>query len=264
MRKVLAMLFFLFSLSKAEVADTSYIPLYYAFDGILLNSGLTLVHNYGLNSALMVTGTKALIQTGNDWEWNRFAYRHKPLAEFGMNAYYIGLAAPVAVPLSLYGIGLGMEDSKLQTASVAVAQAAIISTILTTSIKAFTGRKHSDVYEGDNGDYSGDFAFGFMKHGLRGAVAGWPSGHAASTWAMAAVLTEFYYSIPLAAGLYGYAFYISTSASLSFHWLSDVCAGALLGYTIGKTVAKHFIKKETQSKYSLVVLPNKVMVTRHF
>jgi membrane-associated PAP2 superfamily phosphatase len=267
MRKIFAVLFFLFALPKAETEEiietTEYVPLYYAFDGILLNSGKTLIHNYGLNSALMVTGTYALVQTETDWKWNRFAYRHKPLTEFGMHAYYIGFAVPIAAPLSLYGIGFGLEDLKLQTAAVAAAQASMISAVLTTSIKAFTGRKHSDVWDGGKEDYSGDFTFGFMK---RGAFAGWPSGHASSAWAMAATLTEFYNNIPLAAGLYGYAFYISTSASMSFHWFSDVCAGALLGYTIGKTVGRHFNRKEhsRESQFSLVILPDRIMIAKGF
>jgi membrane-associated PAP2 superfamily phosphatase len=273
MRKIFTVLFFLFTMPKAETEDvieiteateaTEYVPLYYAFDGILSNSGKTLIHNYGLNSALMVTGTYALIQTETDWRWNRFAYRHKPITEFGMHAYYIGFTVPITAPLSLYGIGFGLKDSKLQTAAVAAAQASIISTIFTTSIKAFTGRKHSDVWDGGKEDYSGDFSFGFMK---RGAFAGWPSGHASSAWAMAATLTEFYDNTALAAGLYGYAFYISASASVSFHWFSDICAGALLGYTIGKTVGRHFSKKEygKENQFSLVILPDRIMIARNF
>jgi len=269
MRKIFAVLLFLFVLPKAETEEiieatesTEYIPIYYAFDGILLNSGKTLIHNYGLNSALMVTGTYALIQTESDWKWNRFAYHHKPITELGLHAYYIGFTVPFAAPLALYGIGFGLEDLKLQTAAVAVTQASLISTALTTSVKAFTGRKHSDVWDGGNKDYSGDFAFGFMK---RGAFAGWPSGHASAAWAMAATLTEFYSNIPLAAGLYGYALYISASASVSFHWFSDVCAGALLGYTIGKTVGRSFNKEDNQeNQISLVILPDRVMVVKGF
>jgi membrane-associated PAP2 superfamily phosphatase len=276
MRKILATLLFLFVLPKAETLEIteasenadvvekkySYIPLYYAFDGILLNSGKTIIHNYGLNSALMVTGTYALVQTETDWKWNRFAYRHKPITEFGLHAYYVGFTVPIVAPLSLYGIGFGLEDLKLQTAAVAATQASMISTVLTTSIKAFTGRKHSDVWDGGKKNYSGDFAFGFMN---RGAFAGWPSGHASSAWAMAAALTEFYGSIPLAAGLYGYALYISSSASVSFHWLSDVCAGALFGYTIGKTVGRSFSKEyNRESQFSLVILPDRVMIVKGF
>jgi membrane-associated phospholipid phosphatase len=94
----------------------------------------------------------------------------------------------------------------------------------------------------------------------RSAFAGWPSGHSSSAWAMAATLTEFYPdNIPLAVGLYGYATYIAASASVSFHWLSDVCAGSLFGYTIGKTVGRHFMGRK-ESTFSIVVLPNRVMI----
>jgi membrane-associated phospholipid phosphatase len=264
MQKILVVLFLLFTLLWAEdeeIAETveneySSVSLYYAFDGILLNSGKTLTRNYGINSALMVSGTSAFIKTGKDWEWNRFAYRHKPITEFGMHAYYIGFAVPFVAPLSIYGIGFAIEDSKLQTAGLATAQATIISTSFSSAIKAFTGRKHSDVWDGGKKDYSGDFDFGFLK---RSAFSGWPSGHASSAWAMAATLTEFYPdNIALATGLYGYAIYIAASASVSFHWLSDVCAGSLFGYTIGKTVGRHFTGKE--SPFSIVVLPDRAMI----
>jgi hypothetical protein len=264
MRKISVALLLLFTLPWAEDEETSEtveneyssVPIYHAFDGILLNSGKTLTRNYGINSALMVTGTNAFIKTGTDWKWNRFAFDHKPITEVGMSAYYVGFAVPFAAPVSIYGLGFAIEDSKLQTAGLATAQATIISTTFSSAIKAFTGRKHSDVWDGKNEDYSGDFAFGFMK---RGAFSGWPSGHASSAWAMAATLTEFYPdNIPLAAGLYSYAIYISASASVSFHWLSDVCAGSLFGYTIGKTVGRHFTGKE--SPFNIVVLPDRIML----
>jgi membrane-associated phospholipid phosphatase len=265
-RSIISLLLAFAVTHAAEIKDTTFteiteneyssVPLYHAFNGILPNSGKTLTRNYGINSALMVSGTNAFIRTGKDWEWNRFAYRHKPITEFGMHAYYIGFAVPFAAPVSIYGLGFALENSKLQTAGLATAQATIISTTFSSAIKAFTGRKHSDVWDGKDEDYSGDFAFGFMK---RSAFAGWPSGHSSSAWAMAATLTEFYpNNIPLATGLYGYAIYISASASVSFHWLSDVCAGSLLGYTIGKTVGKHFTGKE--SPFSIIVLPNKAMI----
>lgn len=255
--KTIAALFSFFALSYS-------VPVYDAFDGILKNSGKTFTYNYGLNSVFMIAGTYILIQTETDWKWNRFAYGNKSVANAGLPLYYTGTFVPFIMPFSLYGAGYGRDNSKMQTAGIAVAQAGIITTALTTGLKMLTGRKlpgvleHERNYEEEN--YSGDFAFGFWK---RRALRGWPSGHTSAAWAMAAVLTEFYpNNIPLAIGLYTYAFCVGLSASVSMHWLSDIFAGALLGYAVGKTVGQHFAKKEDRS--SATISPNGIMLVWNF
>ncbi|MDR1830061.1 MAG: phosphatase PAP2 family protein [Candidatus Fibromonas sp.] len=261
MRKIAIALFSLYVLPRAES-----VSLLDVFDGIFINSGKTFIYNYGLNFALMATGTYALVQTGADWEWRQFAYNHKPVANAGAPAVMTGGLAPVIVPLSLYGVGRYQEDSKLQTAGVAVAQASIISTILTTGIKAFTSRREPHIWGDDRRideeDFSRDFKFGFFR---RVPFDGWPSGHTSAAWAMAATLTEFYPdNIPLAIGLYGYAVYMGLGVSTTIHWLSDGWGGALFGYAVGKTVARHFIEKDKDSRFSIIVLPDRFMVVYGF
>jgi hypothetical protein len=81
---------------------------------------------------------------------------------------------------------------------------------------------------------------------------------------MAATITEFYSgNIPLAIGLYGYAAYVGLGVSTTIHWLSDGFAGALFGYAVGKTVARHFTNKK-DSRCSLIVLPDRFMVVWNF
>jgi len=261
MRKIIAIPLFLFVLVKAENADNleSPVPFLDIFDGILVNSGKTFIYNYGLNSAFMAAGTYTLVQTGYDWKWRQFSHNHKSVANAGMPAVATGGLAPVIVPLSLYGAGRYTEDLKLQTAGVAVAQASIISTILTTGIKALTSRREPHIRGDDRRDakedFSDDFKFGFFE---RVPFDGWPSGHTSAAWAMAATLTEFYPdNIPLAIGLYGYAFYMGLGVSTTIHWLSDGWAGALFGYAVGKTVARHFVEKD--SRLSIIVLPDRFM-----
>jgi len=256
-----AVLFFLFTLPRAE--SVSFLDV---FDGIFINSGETFIYNYGLNSVLMATGTYALVQTGADWKWRQFSYNHESVANAGMPAVMTGGLAPIIVPLSLYGAGRYQENLKLQTAGVAVAQASIISTVLTTGIKAFTSRQEPHIRGDDRRsgeeDFSDDFKFGFFE---RVPFDGWPSGHTSAAWAMAATLTEFYPdNIPLAIGLYGYAVYMGLGVSTTIHWLSDGFAGALFGYAVGKTVARHFIEKDKDSRISFVVLPDRFMVVYRF
>jgi membrane-associated PAP2 superfamily phosphatase len=260
MQKITLTLLLLFALPRANVPFTDI------FDGILLNSGETFIYNYGFNTMFMAVGTYTLVQTGIDWEWRQLSYDHKAVATAGMPAVLTGGIAPVIVPLSLYGVGRGKEDLKMQTAGVALMQATIISTVLTTGIKAFTSRRPPDVWgddkiEGEE-DFSRDFKFGVLK---RVPFDGWPSGHTSAAWAMAATLTEFYpNNIPLAVGLYGYAAYMALGVSTTIHWLSDGWAGAFFGYAVGKTVARHFLNKNENSKISIVVLPDRFMVVRSF
>ena len=79
---------------------------------------------------------------------------------------------------------------------------------------------------------------GFNSTRPDGATKGFPSGHVASTFALAAVLHE---NFGLYAGLAGYAF----GSAVAFHRidtrnhdLSDVIMGAAIGYVIGSTVAE--------------------------
>jgi len=263
MRKITIILFFFAISVKAE--DYRPVPFSDVFDGIFLNSGKTFIYDYGLIAAVMAAGTYALVETDVDWKWRRFSYDYSGVLYAGMPAALLGGIVPVAAPLTLYGIGRSRKDLNLQTVGVAVAQASIVSTVLTTGIKAFTSRSAPDLWgddkRGNEENFSDDFKFGFLK---RVPFDGWPSGHTSAAWAMAATITEFYpNNIPLAIGLYGYATYIGLGVSTTIHWLSDGFAGALFGYAVGKTVARHFINKKG-SPYSLVVLPNGITVVRNF
>ncbi|GMO52189.1 MAG: hypothetical protein Ta2G_10070 [Termitinemataceae bacterium] len=72
---------------------------------------------------------------------------------------------------------------------------------------------------------------------------GWPSGHTLSAFATAATLAEIYNDkIWVKIAAYSYAFIMGAGVSLSVHWLSDVLAGALMGYAIGSTVGRSFSK----------------------
>jgi hypothetical protein len=176
MRKITLILLFLSALARTE--EYSPISFLGVFDGIFLNSGKTFIYNYGLNTVFMAGGTYAFVETEVDWKWRQRSYNHKALSNAGAPAVMAGGLVPIAMPISLYGIGLYKEDSKLQVTGVAVAQASIISTILTTGIKALTSRQEPHIWGDDRResaeDFSDDFKFGFFK---RVPFDGWPSGH---------------------------------------------------------------------------------------
>jgi hypothetical protein len=131
-------------------------------------------------------------------------------------------------------------------------QAVILGVLISSSIKFFTGRRDPGIMSGiingerDAGDFSGDFAFGFME---RGIFSGWPSSHTAVIFAMAITLIGLYpKNIGLKIAAYSYAIATGIGMSLFAHWGSDAVAGALAGYAIGKSVGKSY--KELLDRHS--------------
>jgi membrane-associated phospholipid phosphatase len=150
--------------------------------------------------------------------------------------------------------------------SLALGQAVITSLLVTSTYKAITGRKPPEDKYGTKADYSKDFNFGFMR---RGIFEGWPSGHTTNAFAMATVLWEMYPDngyIKFYSG--AYAFFIGLSISTNIHWFSDFVAGALIGYSIGKSIGQSFRnladgKKESSGTH-LILTPNSLRPTLYF
>jgi membrane-associated phospholipid phosphatase len=126
----------------------------------------------------------------------------------------------------------GPKTTIYQIAGLAIGQAAILALGVTSTIKFFTGRRPPGITDQDPDflDYSGDWAFGIMN---RGVFNGWPSGHTAVAFAMAAALTELYpESWGLKIDAYSYTVFIGAGMSLMAHWLSD-SVGAGFGGLMG-------------------------------
>jgi membrane-associated phospholipid phosphatase len=82
----------------------------------------------------------------------------------------------------------------------------------------------------------------------KGIFDGWPSGHATTAVSIAASLSEIYpESRESHVVWYGVAAYVAFGVSTNIHWLSDSVAGALVGYSIGKTVGKSYYRRMKQS-----------------
>jgi membrane-associated phospholipid phosphatase len=197
--------------------------------------------NYGLNYILAGAGTFIMVKTGIDWNWNIFAYSRRGLAVgAGFSLLIIGILVPVGASLGCFLYGRRKGDMKLKYAGLAMGQAALIGMLMTSAMKAFTGRPSPGLI-GDkryDGDFSGEFAFGFME---RGISRGWPSGHTATAFAMAAALAQMYpKNRLLKIAAYLYAVIMGAGMSISAHWASDCVAGALIGCAIGKSVGASY------------------------
>lgn len=147
---------------------------------------------------------------------------------------YLGNAeAQVPVLLAIHATSLMNEDEELRSFSKAMLSAYAINGLSTVAIKGIANTdRPSDTW--NNGEY------------------GFPSFHASSSTAIAAVLDE-YYGPTAGVPAYALAGLISWSRiDQRDHDLSDVVFGAAMGYVIGKTVARNHLSDDS----SVIVLPS--------
>ncbi|MDR3302454.1 MAG: phosphatase PAP2 family protein [Spirochaetaceae bacterium] len=246
-------------------AQNEPISIFSAFHDIGWNFLHSVTYNYGANFVVAGVGTYGIIASGLDWGWYTLVYDCEPLLYVGDAAGIIGYGVPVAGPVAAYMIGRFTDNRKLQVLGAALAQSALLSTGTQIFLKVWTGRRQAGVGDRDpqTTDYSGDFAFGFLR---RGVIDGWPSGHMANALSAAVVVSEIYDdNIWIKIAAYTYAAAIGIGMTFSDHWMSDIFAGALMGYAIGKTVSKSFKqllspKPEGESALSFYCTPNSIGV----
>jgi membrane-associated phospholipid phosphatase len=226
-------------------SENTAIPVSTIFYNMDKNTLYTLAYNNGINFLSAGTGTFAFIESGIDWKYNRFLYAKPALVYFGFPSLYTGYVMPIILPVALYLAGRSRVDERLQITGMAVLQSTLISIGYTSVLKGITGRISPGIItvldhtkNSQTEDFSADFAWGF---GRRGFIAGWPSAHTTIAFSTAAVIAEIYPEKTwVKAAAYSYATYIGLGVSLCVHWSSEVFAGILIGYAIGKTVGKSF------------------------
>ena len=189
---------------------------------------------------IAISLTAILVLSGFDW-WYFTAHQIPDLQMFLFPALVIGMFFPVIVPVVLYIIGKIGNQKRMVSTAFALAQSAILGSLISSSYKAFTGRIQPD-FRNMTIDGSHDFQFGFLRHGI---FWGWPSSHTTIAFSMAFTLIFLYRGHKrVLFGALLYAFYIGIGVSLSIHWFSDFVAGALIGTAIGMTVGKSYKKDE--------------------
>lgn len=144
-----------------------------------------------------------------------------------MNFSNVGgeIYTPIALSVSLYGIGLFFDEPSTRVTGRLVAEAFIFSGITTTLGKSFFGRSRPFV----NGD-----AHDFVWFQLSEPQLALPSGHATIAFSMASVLSSRIDNIYASIGLYTIA--TSTAVARIYkdkHWLSDVMLGSAIGIASG-------------------------------
>jgi membrane-associated phospholipid phosphatase len=194
-------------------------------------------YHYGLNYLIAGASSYVIVNSGYDWKWHRISTDHDWLREIGFVPFQAAPIVAYSIPAAIYLYGIMDKNSDLQVTGLAMGQAAILGIGVSCFIKVFTGRVSPDNLTNMT-DYSRQFRFGILKGGVS---EGWPSSHTTVAFAMATTLIELYPdNIALKIGALTYASIIGLGVSTNVHWASDVVAGALIGYSIGKTVGAGF------------------------
>jgi membrane-associated phospholipid phosphatase len=232
------------------------------FHDIGWNTLHSFTYNYGLNFIGAGAGTWLFIGSGLDWKWNRLAYDNEWLAKSGLPALYIGFAVPGITPLAFYITGTYLKDEKLQVTGLALVQTLMLTMGIQSVFKISTGRAMPGIiteFDHKRSSRTDDFSDEFDWFNMN-FIAGWPSGHTANAFAAAATITAIYRdNLPIKIAAYSYAALIGFGVSVNVHWASDVLAGALIGYAVGKTVGHNFsqyLENQEKSKMSFYVTPN--------
>lgn len=185
-----------------------------------------------------VVFTAIVVMSGFDWYYY-FRTRDPRLQFFLFPAVIIGGLLPIILPIVLYVVGRIGKDIRTLNTAFALAQAAVIGSVISSFYKTFTGRIQPPFHFSSAVDISREFQFGFLRHGI---FWGWPSSHTTIAFALALTLFILYRNnraIEFFAFLV--AFYIGIGVSINIHWFSDFSAGMIIGSVIGVTVGKSFL-----------------------
>ncbi len=186
--------------------------------------------------AIVITFITVIL--GFDWYYFLIT-RNDSIVQFSWPAAVIGGLLPILLPLSLLIYGKVRRKQEKVVLAWALAQAALIGSIVSSFYKSLTGRIQPDL-SNTIIDTSRQFNFGFLEHGV---FWGWPSSHTTIAFAMALTIITMY---PLNKKIKWlalvYAVYIGLGISTTIHWLSEFMAGAIIGSIIGMVVGKSFRK----------------------
>ena len=196
--------------------------------------------------ALAIVLTIIMVESGGDWRY--YLWFHESLwVRAAFPAMLLGGLMPIFGTLLILLVGEVAKNRRVVTTAWALGQAAILGSLISSTYKAFTGRRpppFSNHFLGESASSSllTDTSHGFRLGLLHGGVFwGWPSSHTTIAFAMAICLVALYprnKRLVIIALLY--ALYIGIGVSITIHWLSEFVAGAIIGSVIGVTVGRSF------------------------
>jgi len=147
---------------------------------------------------------------------------------------------------SLATFGFITKNQKLKTTTLLATQAYLTGAAMEYVLKYVTGRQRpSYIDPADNEpepEFNGPFPRKSVNSSTTGLSSGFPSGHTTIAFAAATVFAMEYRDKPLVPIIaYSVAGLIGLSRiTENRHWLTDVCAGAVLGYFTGRQVVNNY------------------------
>lgn len=172
-----------------------------------------------------------------------------------------GGAYEVYILGSLGAYGLIFKNEKVKTTTLLATQAYITGAAMESVLKFLTGRQRPSYYDPRSVEaepkFHGPFSYGKDINGNR-INSSFPSGHTTVAFAAATVFAMEYRDRPLVPLIsYSAATLIGLSRiTENKHWITDVFAGAALGYFTGKLVVNNYhryakLKAPNQKKNSI-------------
>ncbi|MEM0999754.1 MAG: phosphatase PAP2 family protein [Bacteroidota bacterium] len=197
------------------------------------------VPRWGIGLAALALGTGltvALVGTGLDWWWANIFPPRPHWVVLAVPFVLAGMVVPLAIPLVFY-LRYRRRGKERDRVRLCVAVGSLVPAfLLSTVLKMVTNRVDMEPFASLGAlDFSAAFRFGFMNgdNWWESLVEGWPSGHTLVTVAMAVALHPLLHSSRAKTLNVLYAIAVPLAVSTSFHWLSDVAAGAVMGVAIG-------------------------------
>jgi membrane-associated phospholipid phosphatase len=224
--------------------NRDYLKGYFSDTGSILSSPARWTMGHWTKVSLIAGTTAGLYIYDHeirDWSQRKRSNTSDSISRYAKHFGDISYAIPVLGIFSLYGHVF--EKKQLENTALLCLEAVVISGMFTEVVKRSTHR-HRPLGRGKYDEWDGP--------GLSSAHSSFPSGHASSAFAIAAVLSsEFRDNAYIPPAVYGAAALAAVSRiNDNYHWSSDVFAGAAIGYFTGKAIAGR--KQHKAGKYSLL------------
>lgn len=137
------------------------------------------------------------------------------------------LGAEVLTAGGIFFTGLATDDAHAKDTGVAAARGIADAVILYGAMKPVFARQRPGPNNNEGNFFSGNWRSGSF-----------PSGHSMFDWTLASVIAHEYPKWPVELAMYGLAAGSSTTrVSAGMHFPSDVVAGGIMGFLIGRYVA---------------------------
>ncbi len=157
---------------------------------------------------------------------------------------------------SIYCAGLFSSSPGLRKTGTLLIESLFWTGAVTTVIKYMFGRSRPYMNEGNTRFHGIQFSDNYLSL---------PSGHSAVAFTLTSVLSERVQNVGVSIGLYSLAGMTALARVYhDEHWLSDVFLGAVIGTSVGTTVARDNKEPSTLSSFHLNILPNSFGFTLEF